>query len=132
MNEQTITFQVTHLAAMVPEGVPIAWQGREFSSGPLSITLDPEAGAQASQGVLDYDQGYAQVTFHVQVQFPELADILQNMNVDPALTKPVQAAVHSEGAILNDHSFALSGRTELGDHAIFSPADTAASVLPGR
>jgi hypothetical protein len=132
MSQQQITFRITELVASVPEGVPIEWQGREFSSGPLVIELENNAEGRGNTGVLDYSQSHAEAEFHLRVQFPELTGILVDLGVDPMMTEPVHAVLRSEGKILNDHSFALSGQTELGPHAIFTPEDTAARVLPGH
>ena len=54
MNQDVVTFQITKLAASVPEGVPVQWQGKEFDSGPLAIELDENAQQRGNQGVLDY------------------------------------------------------------------------------
>jgi hypothetical protein len=132
MSQQSIAFRVTDLAASVPEGVPVEWQGREFSSGPLLIELDESQEEQGNRGMLDYAESRAQVEFRVRVKFPEFAAMLESLEVDPALTRPIQAVVRSEGAILDDHSFALSGQSELRPHALFKSVDTAASILPGR
>jgi len=132
MNQQQITFRITDLVASVPEGVPIEWQGQEFSSGPLLIELEDRAEERGNRGVLDYSQSHAEAEFHLRVQFPELSGILEDLGVDPTMTEPVHAVLRSEGTILDDHSFALSGQTKLGPHAIFTPEDTAARVLPGH
>jgi hypothetical protein len=124
-----IPIHVTHLSAEVPEGVPIEWQETMLQSGPLRIELDDDAGE--SRGVLDYDRREAEVEFHVRVSFPELAGTLQSMGVASELTRPVRALLRSRGTILDDHSFALSGDSELRPHAMFDAAETAACVLPG-
>ena len=132
MNKDVMTFQITKLAASVPEGVPVEWQGKEFDSGPLAIELDENAQGRGNQGVLDYCQRRARAEYHVRLKFPELAEMLESLGVDPELTQPVRAVLRSEGEILDDHSFALSGRCELGPHGMFSSDETAVSVLPGH
>lgn len=131
MNQDLVTFQITKLAAAVPEGVPIEWQGRELGSGPLTIELDENGQGRGNQGVLDYSRRRAQAEFHVRLKFPELASSLEDLGVDTALTQAVRAVLRSEGEILEDHSFFLSGRCELQPHALLSPENTMASVLPG-
>ena len=123
-----IPIHVTHLSAEVPDGVPIEWQETTLSSGPLRIELDDDG---SSHGVLDYERREAEVEFHVRVSFPELAETLQSMGVAPELTQPVRAVLRSRGTILDDHSFALSGGSELRPHAMFDAEETAACVLPG-
>src|SRR5262249_47632611 len=129
MHQDLLKFQVTKLSASAPEGVPVEWQGKEFSSGPLTIDLDENGG---SRGSLDYARRQARAEFHVRLKFPEFADLLESLGVDPKLTQPVRAVLHSEGAILEDHSFALSGRCDLDPHGMLPRDETAASVLPGH
>lgn len=127
MSHQRVEFQVTGLAAQVSEGVPIEWMGQEFSSGPLRIELEE---SPDNQGVLDYGRRRAEATFHVRLVFPELAQALDEMGVAPSLSRPIPAVLHSEGEILEDHGFALSGRCRLGPHPMSDGA--AAAVLPGH
>lgn len=131
MNHDVVRFRVADLTARVPEGVPVRWQGRELSTGPLCIELDATEGTPQSHGVLDYSTDRAAAEFHVQVSFPELAELLNSSGVDPELTKPVRAVIRSEGDILEDHSFALSGDCQMSEHDLFPPQETAAAVLPG-
>ncbi len=130
MHPDIVTFQVSKLAASVAEGVSIEWQGQEFNSGPLTIELDETA--THSVGMLDYSRRRAEAEFHVQLAFPDLVSMLEPLGVDPELTRPVRAVLHSEGEILDDHSFALSGRCKLAPHEILSSEETLASVLPGH
>lgn len=131
MSQDTIRFRVAKLSARVPEGVPIVWQGKEISSGPLVIELDDRPGTPQSHGQLDYRHDRAWAEFRVHVSFPELSELLESTGVDAELTKPVSAFLRSEGDILEDHSFALSGECDLQEHSLFPQESTAASVLPG-
>ena|SRR5713226_2392345 len=130
MQQETVTFEITRLAAVVPEGVPVEWQGREFNSGPLTIELDGDV--QGCGGVLDYSRRRAELECPVKVEFPEFAGVLESLGVDPTLTEPIRALLRSEGDILDDHSFALTGRCSLIPHALFPEGEAAASVLPGH
>ncbi len=126
-----IRIQVTGLFAEVPQGVPISWQGTMMNSGPLLIELDEASSEEGNIGVLDYDRQEAKVKFHVRVHFPEIAELLEAMGASPELAQPVRAVLQSEGKILDDHSFALSGQSELLPHAMFVDKEAAACVLPG-
>lgn len=126
-----VRFRVARLSATAPEGVPVDWQGETFSSGPLFIELDDAPGAGESRGVLDYAGSRARACFHVRVRFPELAEMLESIGVDPDLTRPVRAVLYSEGDILPDHGFALSGACDLRPHGLFPPEGSGAGVLPG-
>lgn len=132
MDNDSIGFRIVALAASVPEGIPMEWQGRELASGPLTIELDESSQGEGNRGLLDYAQRRAQADFRVRITFPELTSVLEDLGLDHALTQPVHAVLHSEGEILKDHSFALSGRCELRPHELFLPDETQAAVLPGR
>jgi len=132
MGADVLRFTVTRLAATVPEGVRITWRGKEFASGPLAIDLAIRADGAQSHGALDYANRRASAEFHVRLSFPQFAETLEDLGVDPALTGPVYAALRAEGAILDDHSFALSGACELEPHDLLPRETTAAAVLAGH
>ena len=132
MHQDQLTFRITALAADVPGGVPIEFEGKEFASGPLTIELEESTGPGGNQGVLDYSRRSAKAEFHVRLNFPEFARMLQDLGVDPALARPVRAVLRSEWEILEDHSFVLSGRCELRPHDLFAAGETRANVLPGH
>jgi len=125
-----VEFKVTDLSAEVREGIPIMWQETMLQSGPLVIELD-ESSEGGNRGTLNYDRREAKVEFNVRVRFPELADLLDSIGVSPEMTQPVRAVLRSEGKILDDHSFALSGSSEMRPHAMFLPEKVTACVLPG-
>ena len=132
MSEQIVNFEITNLAAEVNESISLEWQGKSFDSGLLAVELDDSAPGGANQGVLNYSQRRASAEFHLRLRFPELANTLEALGVDPELIRPVSAVLRSEGEILDDHSFALSGRCDLASHALFPSEETRASVLRGR
>ena len=131
MSHDRLQFGVTRLSASIPEGVPIDWRGRSIPSGPLTIQLDSDAGG-ASNGLLDYAARRASAEFHVLLEFPEFAEALSGLGVDPAWTRPVRAVLRSEGDILEDHAFALSGRCRVLPHPMFDEGAVDACVLPGH
>ncbi len=126
----SVRFQITDLSASVPEGIPIEWRGREIPSGALTMELDQGAGP--SSGTLDYSQRKAKAEFRIKLRFSEFADLMQSLGMDPELGRPIRAVLRSEGDILDDHSFALSGHCEVAPHALFADGDAVASVLPGH
>jgi hypothetical protein len=130
MQPSLTEFRITDLRAQVAEGVVVQWQGQELNSGPLNIELD-ETASTGNRGVLDYGHGRAHANFQVLLTFPELASTLEMLGVDSELTQPVHAVICSEGQILDDHSFVLTGPCKLADHALLSAEQTTASVLPG-
>ena len=130
MGQDLLRFTVTRLSATVPEGVPINWRGRQFASGPLTIEL--AADGPASEGVLDYASRRARAEFNVRLSFPQFAETLADLGVDPALSKPVDACLRSDGDLLDDHGFALAGTCHLDPHPLLPAETTSATVLPGR
>lgn len=124
-----VNFAISDLRARVDEALTVHWRGREFDPGPLEIELDSSAGNR-SQGTLDYGNGRARAEFHVLLSFPEFAETLDGLGADPELTRPVRVVIHSEGEILPDHSFRLSGPCDFESHQLLN-AETIASVQPG-
>jgi hypothetical protein len=106
------------------------WAGRKYNPGPVYIELDRKAGT-GNAGLLDYHSRRARAEFHVLLSFPEFAMTLNELEADPELTRPLSAIVCSQGEILGDHSFVLSGRCDLGENALLPPAETEAFILPG-
>jgi len=125
-----VKFAITNLRARLAERFSIKWEGKEFDPGPLDIELDRTAGTH-NEGVLDYTGRRTRAEFHVLLTFPEFASTLETLGVDPELTRPVCAVIRSEGDILGDHSFLLSGPCDLAPHALLNAQETRASVLPG-
>src|SRR5881628_3298381 len=96
MEPHRISFQIAGLSASVPEGIPLEWQGRELSTGPLFFELaEGSPGDPGSQGVLDYSRMEAKAEFHVRLSFPELAVLIEDLEADPALLEPVHAVLRS-------------------------------------
>jgi hypothetical protein len=124
-----VNFAITDLQARVDEALKVKWRDREFDPGPLEIELDSSAG-HGNEGTLDYDNRRARAEFHALLSFPEFAETLEALGADPELTRPVRVVIHSEGEILADHSFRLSGPCDFQPHALLND-ETKASVLPG-
>ncbi len=131
MKDSIVAFKITGLQAEVEEPIFLQWHGREINPGPITIELDEESSGTANQGALDYGHHRAQAEFHVRLRFSEFASMLGALGVADEFTRPVRAVIRSEGEILDDHSFALSGNCELSDHRLFPREETRASVLPG-
>ena len=116
---------VTGFDVTVAEGVRIKWQGREIDSGPVILEL----GEPGSAGVIDYEAGTVNVEFRVRIRFPELAEILDDMGADPALTTPIDAVIRSQGAVIpDDHSLRLWGKGEIGEHRLLDGSETKLSI----
>jgi hypothetical protein len=131
MANLTVNFKITSLKAEVAESIALEWQGKEIETGPITVELDEALSQTANLGTLDYDRRHACAEFHIRLLFPELASTLESLGVDERLTHPLRAIVRSEGEILADHSFVLSGGCDLSPHVLFPAVETRASVLPG-
>ena len=130
MHDLLVEFTITNLQAQVVEDVGVAWEGKEFKIGPLNVELDKTAGSR-NAGVLDYGSHRALAAFHVLLSFPIFASTLDELGVDPELTRPLHAVIHSQGNILDDHSFVLSGPCDLIPHPLLKTGETMAAILPG-
>jgi hypothetical protein len=123
-----VNFAITDLQARVDEPLRVTWRDREFDPGPLEIEIDGSA-CNGNHGTLDYENRRARAEFHVLLSFPEFAETLAGLGADPELTRPARVVIHSEGEILPDHSFLLSGPCDMEPHSLLN--ETSASVLPG-
>ncbi len=92
------------------------------------MALDPDG--EPSHGLLDYPKRLACAEFRVLMHFPELARTLEELGADAEFSKPLRAVIRSQGPILDDHSFALSGAATVAEHALFDD-HARGSVLPG-
>jgi hypothetical protein len=123
-------FRVRSLDATVDDGIPLVVQGRTVRSGPIAIRLDEAAAA--SEGVLDYESGTADVTFRLVLDFPAVREALRAAGIEEDEEVPVvRGVLRSTGDILPDHSFSLSGGVTISDHELFRADDLDAGVLPG-
>ena len=130
MSTERIPFRVTRLRAVVSDGVPVEWLGRRMSSGPLTIELDESRGE--SRGELNYGSREARAEFRVHMHFADFTRALLDLGASGDCARPIEAVLHSQGPILDDHSFAMSGKVCVADHALLNWEDAHASVLPGH
>jgi hypothetical protein len=128
MERRHLPFVVRDLEASIPAGLPIELGGRRFESGRIAIALDEEAPAEASAGTLDYDHERAEVCFRVRADFP---DAPQALRLAGEAVPSVRGVIISRGAILPDHSFAMSGTFRLGASPLPGAEALEARVLPG-
>lgn len=120
MSPDRLDFDVVDLNVDIVETVPIKWQGREVDSGPIHISLS----GPGSRGVIDYDAGTVEVEFRSKVEFPELAETLEDLGADEALYEPVAMVIRSQGAVLDGHYLRLAGIGKINAHRLFDPSQT--------
>jgi hypothetical protein len=128
--DERLEFSVRSLDATVDGGIPLVLRGHAMRSGHITVRLDPDASA-ASDGVLDYARGKADVTFRLVLDFPEIREALRDAGLEEEEVPVARGVLRSTGDILPDHSFALSGSVTLAAHELFHAEGLDAGVLPG-
>jgi hypothetical protein len=86
-----VIFRISALYGLCPEGVdvPIGGSG-SIHSGPIALTIDPEADSSSNLGVADFKMGKLKVRYGAQVVFPALYDLLSSGKHDPSLLNPIR------------------------------------------
>jgi hypothetical protein len=129
--QTTVPFDITRMDATIPEGIDFMWNGRTVNSGPLLLQLDDQACAEGdNRGELEYETNRAHARFNVRIDFSNVAKLAGGM--DPHLTQPIRAVLHSEGLVTEDHNFGLSGPLEFHPHPLFGAEGLTGAILPGR
>ena len=87
----TVVFRVGDLYGLCSEGLaaPLG-NGRTFDSGPIAVTIDPDADATCNLGVIDLDANALTVRYGVHAVFPALNDLARSGEHDPRLLRPVR------------------------------------------
>jgi hypothetical protein len=87
-----VIFQVAGLYGFNREGVPFPFsQTVSIDSGPVTISLDPEAGAAGNVGIIDFDSFDLRVRYGVHAIFPGIHDLVTSGKHDLSLLGPVRA-----------------------------------------
>jgi hypothetical protein len=81
--------------------------------------------------MLDYAGHSVHAELFLSLSFPDFAEMLNGLGIDPELGLPLHAVIRSQGAILEDHSFRLRGPCDLSPHALLNAEETRAVVLSG-
>ena len=130
--QPTIPVNITKMDATIPEGFDFLWNGCAVNSGPLHIHLDDQArGQDDNRGELDYEKNVARARLHLVIDLIGIPNLLARA-ANWAPMPPIRAVVHTEGVIIEDHNFGLSGPMEVHDHPLFGAEGLVAAVLPGR
>lgn len=124
MSTDQLEFNVTGMDIDIVETIPVKWQGREIDSGPIHIGL----GAPGSHGIIDYEAGTVEVEFRSKIEFPELAESLEELGAEPSVYAPVSMVIRSGGAVLDGHCLRLAGKGTIDEHVLFDPEQTRVDV----
>ena len=86
-----IVFRLSGLYGLCPEGTraPLG-PGREIETGPVTLTLDPDADPNCNIGFIDFTENKLKVRYGVQAVFPALYDLVIEGGHDPSLLNPVR------------------------------------------
>jgi hypothetical protein len=86
-----VVFRISGLYGLCPEGVtaPIGALCT-IASGPVAVTMDPDADQSCNLGVIDFVAGKLKVRYGVQAVFPALYELVTKGDHDPGLLNPVR------------------------------------------
>jgi hypothetical protein len=102
---QRVLFRVAGLYGFSKESVPFPVSATEsIDSGPVSITLDPEADPGGNLGLIDFDSCYLRVRYGVHAVFPGIHELVMSGKHDLSLLGPVRAVATDECVVAEDFS----------------------------
>lgn len=108
---QRIVFRVAGLYGIGKQSVRFPVSRTEaIDSGPISITLDPEAGPNGNVGFVDFESLSLRVSYSVAAVFPGIHELVMGGKHDLSLLGPVRAVATDECTVTPD----LSGWRALG------------------
>ncbi len=100
---QKVIFRVAGLYGVSKESVPFPVSRTEsVDSGPVAVTLDPEAGVSGNVGLIDFDNRSLRVTYSVHAVFPGIHKLVMSGRHDLSLLGPVRAVATDECAVTPD------------------------------
>jgi hypothetical protein len=98
-------FQLKGLFGFARKGVAVPLSRDEsIDSGPVALTLDPDAPASSNVGIVDFARRKLRVRYSVQLVFPGLYDLVNRRNYDPTLLNPVRATATDDCEVAEDYS----------------------------
>lgn len=101
---QTV-FQVKALYGFASESVKVPLgAGHSIDSGPVALTLDPDAPAGSNLGIVDFDRRKLRVRYAVQLMFPGLYDLVKSKKYDSDLLNPARAIATDDCQVAEDYS----------------------------
>ena len=99
-----VVFRVGGLYGFCPGGIQVPLDGgRSMETGPITITIDPEADATCNIGVVDYDALELTVRYGAQAVFPALHELAAEREHDPTLLNPVRMIATDQCSVLPDY-----------------------------
>jgi hypothetical protein len=89
---ERVVFRVGGLYGLCTPGldVPLGAATAPLASGPIAVTIDPEADPSCNLGVIDFIERKLTVRYGVQAVFPALYELATSGQHDPGLFTPVR------------------------------------------
>jgi hypothetical protein len=89
---ERVVFRVECLYGLCPEGLtaPLGSNGASIESGPVCLTIDPDADSGCNLGVVDFTECKLKVRYGAHAVFPALYDLVRSGDHDPKLLNPVR------------------------------------------
>lgn len=108
---QKVIFRVAGLYGFSAESARFPLSATEsIDSGPIALTLDPEAGSSGNVGMVDFDAMALRVTYHAHAIFPGIHKLVMSGKHDLSLLGPVRVVATDECRLTED----LTGWHALG------------------
>jgi hypothetical protein len=108
---QKVIFRVAGLYGFSRESTRFPVSATEsIDSGPMSISLDPEAAPGGNVGVVDFDRRALRVTYSAAAVFPGIHELVMSGRHDLSLLGPVRVVATDECTLTED----LTGWRALG------------------
>ena len=108
---QRVMFSIKALYGLSARGMRMPLNETEFiESGPVCVTMDPDADLAGNVGIIDYEAGKLRVRYAAQMVFPGLFDLITKGGHDPSLLNPVRVVATDDCTLAED----LSGWRALG------------------
>jgi hypothetical protein len=98
-----VVFRVSALYGLCPEGIEVPLdEHRSLATGPLTVTLDPDADGTSNLGVIDFGACALKVRYGVQAVFGALYELAAGGEHDATLLNPVRMVATDECTVLPD------------------------------
>jgi hypothetical protein len=121
---QRVIFHLAGLYGISEEGTRLPLNEHEsIESGPVALTLDPDAPQSNNLGIIDFDERKLRVRYGVQCVFPGLYDLVERGEHDRRLLQPIRAVATDDCQVSEDYSgWRALGRLDFLPGSVWSGA----------
>jgi hypothetical protein len=101
---ERVVFHVSSLYGLCSQGIEVPLDdGRSMATGPLTVTMDPDADPGSNLGVIDFGEQRLTVRYGVQAVFPALYELASTEEHDPSLLCPVRMVATDDCSVSEDY-----------------------------